>query len=710
MRVITKLALYSEQQLAPLISKVRRRMRNFSKTFFHRDLELAPIKTPIVDRLQLEALFSEQYYLEQLAEIGLQTADPLSHFLTYGEKIGLNPHPLFSTAFYSQQVSARERNGLGPLAHYVTKGWRSNANPHPLFDSQFYREQYPEHERRQLNPLIHYLTKGWLLNVDPHAVFSTSFYRQSTPESDQRNINPLVHYVTEGSDRDPHPLFNTHYYLSVYPHVQKQRINPLVHYLTVGGLNGYDPCSEFDSSYYLVQHPDVAAAGLNPLAHFSRHGKYEGRATQHSIFVSKSALPSHMVPTQSPLGDSDNLIENKSSASPLRILLLLPANPYPPVTGAYMRWWAIIRYLGQRHNLTAVMFSRPLENECRAKLLEFCTKICLVDYEGPRPELDKLLPSSVKWHNTLRMQDAVKLMGSETFDVAIIEQIFLAPYREFIQAPVILAEQNVESSLLAQAAASRHYGHFTAGFEAPEKEAELLRQYEDKVWPEFLWRTAVSEKERSIIQERAKRGETWLVGNGIDVDQQMTDARPDTNNVLFTGMLAYYPNVDGVIYFWKEIWPHVLRLSPSAKLIVAGRSPSRDVTTLAASGGFKLVADPDDMRAIAAQCSISVCPLRIGSGTRLKILEAMAFGLPVVSTSVGCEGLAVEDERDLLIRDDPAEFGLAVHRLLSDAELWKTMRENGRRLVTERYSWDTVLEPLDRLCRKAASEHSIKMT
>jgi glycosyltransferase involved in cell wall biosynthesis len=303
------------------------------------------------------------------------------------------------------------------------------------------------------------------------------------------------------------------------------------------------------------------------------------------------------------------------------------------------------------------------------------------------------------------MRDAVQAIASETFDVAIIEQIFLAPYRKLIQAPVILAEQNVESSLLAQAAGASFYGQFTAGFEASTKEAELLRQYEDEVWPEFAWRTAVSEKDRCIIQQRAKRGETWLVANGIDVDEQMIDAPPDTNNVLFTGALAYYPNVDAVIYFWKEIWPHVLKLNSSAKLIVAGRTPSRDISALAASAGFKLVADPDDMRAIAAQCSVSICPLRIGSGTRLKILEAMAFGSPVVSTSIGCEGLAVEDERDLLIRDDPAEFAFAVHRVLKDADLWRKLRENGRQLVTERYSWDTVLEPLDRLCRKIASEH-----
>jgi len=315
------------------------------------------------------------------------------------------------------------------------------------------------------------------------------------------------------------------------------------------------------------------------------------------------------------------------------------------------------------------------------------------------------LPYKVRLRHTLKMRDAIQAIPTEDFDVAIMEQIFLAPYRKLIKAPTILSEQNIESSLLAQTASIPFYGQLTPGFEDPAKQAELLRQYEDEVWPEFPWRMAVSERERSIIQQRAKRGETWLVENGIDVDLSLKVARPDTNNVLFTGMLAYYPNIDAIMYLWEEIWPRILRLSPSAKLIVAGRAPSDDIAALARHGGFKLIANPDDMRSIATECSVSICPLRIGSGTRLKILEAMAFGLPVVSTSVGCDGLAVEDERDLLVSDDPAEFGFAVHRVLNDAQLWRKLHDNGRRLVTERYRWDTVLEPLDKLVRNVGSAH-----
>jgi glycosyltransferase involved in cell wall biosynthesis len=422
----------------------------------------------------------------------------------------------------------------------------------------------------------------------------------------------------------------------------------------------------------------------------------------YSVFLSPSVVPSHAVQSE-PVQSERH--ENKAASVRLRILLILPANPYPPVAGAYMRWWAIVRYLGQRHNLTLVMFSRPLNNEAPEELLKFCTKVYAVDHGGPQPESAAQLPFKVRRHYTLKMRNAMQAIAKESFDVAIVEQIFLAPYRMLIQAPVILSEQNIESSLLAQTAGASFYGQLPPGFENATKEAQLLRQYEDEIWPEFSWRTAVSERDRSIIQQRARRGETWLVENGIDLELSLKDPRPDTNNVLFTGLLAYYPNVDAVLYFWKEIWPHVLKLSSTAQLIVAGRAPAPDIVTLANQSGFKLVADPDDMRSIAADCSVSICPLRLGSGTRLKILEAMAWGVPVVSTSIGCEGLAVEDDRELLIRDDPAEFAFAVHRLLNDAELWKKLSENGRRLVTERYGWDTVLEPLDRLCKKVASEH-----
>jgi glycosyltransferase involved in cell wall biosynthesis len=379
----------------------------------------------------------------------------------------------------------------------------------------------------------------------------------------------------------------------------------------------------------------------------------------------------------------------------------------------------MVKYLGQRHNLTLVTFTVRPHKKVPHELLEFCTKVYAVEYGGPQPESAANLPFYVGRNDTLHMRDAIQAATADGFDVALLEQIFLAPYRKLIQAPAILGEHNVESSLLEQIAASSSDGKSgsllhrlssdksTPSLKNPTKQAALLRAYEDEVWPEFSWRTAVSEADRSVIQQRGHRGETWLVENGIDPDLTLNDARPDTNNVLFMGMLGYYPNIDAVHYLCEAIWPHLSKINSSANLIVAGRAPARDITTLAKRKLFKLVANPSNMAPIAEQCSVSICPLRIGSGTRLKILESMAFGLPVVTTSVGCEGLAVEDERDLLIRDNPAEFAFAVQRLLTDAELWNKLRENAHKLVRERYSWETVLEPLDRLCRKAASEHQI---
>lgn len=368
----------------------------------------------------------------------------------------------------------------------------------------------------------------------------------------------------------------------------------------------------------------------------------------------------------------------------------------------------MVKYLGERHNLTLVTFTVRPRDKVPIELLKFCRKVYAIEYGGAQPHSAAGLPFYVGRNYTLAMQEAITAACAEKFDVAILEQIFLAPYRNLIQAPAILGEHNVESSLLKQIATSSSYRKLTPFFKNPEQ-SELLHAYESETWIQFTWRTAVSEADRKVIQQRASGGETLLVENGIDSSIVLTNARPDTNNILFMGMLSYYPNVDAVHYFCEEILPHLSTLNPTATFTVAGRAPSRDLKTFAKNKSIKIVANPSNMATVAEQCSISVCPLRIGSGTRLKILESMALGLPVVTTSIGCEGLDVEDERDLLIRDDPAEFALAVQRLLTDSVLWNKLRENAHRLVKDRYDWETVLEPLDALCRRVA-EHSTRLT
>jgi glycosyltransferase involved in cell wall biosynthesis len=167
--------------------------------------------------------------------------------------------------------------------------------------------------------------------------------------------------------------------------------------------------------------------------------------------------------------------------------------------------------------------------------------------------------------------------------------------------------------------------------------------------------------------------------------------------VLFTGHLAYLPNVDAVQFLLTDIWPKIHRKRPKAKLVIAGREPSDVVKAAvhAAGANVKLCANPSSMDNLARQASITVAPLRLGSGTRVKILDSMAWGLPVVSTTLGVEGIDAADGQHLLVRDSAEELAEAVVQLLTDAGLWKSLRAAGGVLVRERYSWDKVFAPLE---------------
>ena len=182
---------------------------------------------------------------------------------------------------------------------------------------------------------------------------------------------------------------------------------------------------------------------------------------------------------------------------------------------------------------------------------------------------------------------------------------------------------------------------------------------------------------------------TVVIPNAADVERLQprdTDPAPDGRTVLFFGLLATVPNVDGVLYFLREIWPRIAAARPEARFVIIGADPAPAIRAHAGPG--VTVAGPvDDLRPHLSAAAVVVVPLRLGSGTRLKILEAWAMARPVVSTALGAEGLDCVPGRHLLIADDPSGFASSVLRVLSEPGLADELGRAGRALVSDRYSW-----------------------
>jgi glycosyltransferase involved in cell wall biosynthesis len=181
-----------------------------------------------------------------------------------------------------------------------------------------------------------------------------------------------------------------------------------------------------------------------------------------------------------------------------------------------------------------------------------------------------------------------------------------------------------------------------------------------------------------------------VVPNGVDLNRYQGDFGPvEPDTLVFPGALTYEANCEAIRFFLREIFPPIRQARPQATLYITGRTDGVDLSRLPLGEGVVLTGYLPDVRPRVARSAVCIAPLTLGGGTRIKILEAMALGTPVVATSKGAEGLEVTPGRDLLIADDPAGFAEAVVRVLASAELRASLSAAGRR-VAERYDWRAI--------------------
>jgi glycosyltransferase involved in cell wall biosynthesis len=217
-----------------------------------------------------------------------------------------------------------------------------------------------------------------------------------------------------------------------------------------------------------------------------------------------------------------------------------------------------------------------------------------------------------------------------------------------------------------------------------------MRQWEPRYAERFDHCTTVSEIDRRLLLKANPRLRVDVIPNGVDIQKyQPLPAENASPALLFIGNMGYPPCVDAALYFCREIFPRIRRTISAAELWIVGRDPRPEVLQLNGDG-VHVTGRVDDVIPYYRQSAVCVVPLRAGGGTRLKILEAMALGRPVVSTTIGCEGLEVVDGEHLLIADGPEQFAEKTVCLLTDRQLYQHISTKGRQLVQTRYDWDKI--------------------
>ena len=389
-----------------------------------------------------------------------------------------------------------------------------------------------------------------------------------------------------------------------------------------------------------------------------------------------------------------------NQSSKRRMLMITPYPTYPPTTGAIARMFYEMQAMGKQYDLTVVSFVfEKRDVKIERDLFNYCQfAIMVVMGDSPTQLLNQ--PNLVHEYSSERMLRVLSKLQSIPFDIVLTDFIQMAQYQVlFPNAFHMLGEHNIESELLRRSAqfqsqtelqvlASQHtsFRRFLGGV----READRLAEYEAETWPKFPLRMVVSEQDGQLLNRSCGIGKTIVVSNGIDT--KTIQVLPDNPNkiILFIGTLSYYPNIDGVQYFVQEILPLIWENDSSVQFWIAGAEPPKSLLDLAIDRRIKVIANPKDMTTVARKCCMTVVPLRIGSGTRIKILHGMAMGLPIVTTSLGCEGIAVRDGCDLWVRDRPVEFAAATLELLRDGNRRQQFRDAGRALVERHYDWAAI--------------------
>ena len=382
----------------------------------------------------------------------------------------------------------------------------------------------------------------------------------------------------------------------------------------------------------------------------------------------------------------------------MRILWVKAGKLLPVDTGGKIRSFNILRELAANHDVTPLTYyggkrDENYEQEIRARFPGAVTVHTAAPdgtaFERARDYLRRLprsAPYAVsKFHSPDVEQWLNQALGGRRFDVAVCD--FLSAtlnFPERLDTPTVLFQHNVESLLWRRQAAHEPNWIQRLAFVI---EAAKMARYERRAVNRFHHVIAVSEQDREQMAHMTGAGRISVVPTGVDLRQftAAPGARAAKPVIVFVGSMDWEANIDGVDFFCRDVWPQVKRAVPDATLRLVGRSPHARVARWA-DDSIEVTGTVPSVVEHYQEAMVNVVPLRIGGGTRLKIYEAMAMGKATVSTSIGAEGLDVEDGRDILLADDAASFAASVIRLVRDEALRRRIEDAAARKAA-RYDW-----------------------
>jgi glycosyltransferase involved in cell wall biosynthesis len=387
------------------------------------------------------------------------------------------------------------------------------------------------------------------------------------------------------------------------------------------------------------------------------------------------------------------------------LLFLSHRLPYPPHNGAALRTYNVIRLLARDFDLHVLCFDRadkatagmPLAERMHA-MAEFGTfEVFPIPQQGDRVRFvaDHLrsvirgIAYTYYVHDSRPFEHRLRaLLAERRFSLAHMDSMDLLRFLPLLGGlPVACTHHNVESALMRRRAANEE-SRFSRGYLAHQ--AALLEQAEREWVPRVALNIAVSDADRDALLVLAPGSRVVTIPNGVDTDFFTPGDVVNPEGCVFVGGTTWYPNRDALEWYASDVLPAVTAMGVAAPVTWVGRAHEEELRRFADNPALRLTGYVEDVRPYVHGAKCFICPLRVGGGTRLKILDAWAMGAAVISTSIGCEGLAAVDGENILIADTAEAFAVAIARVLRDDTLRRTLGANARRTAVARYSWDVL--------------------
>lgn len=406
----------------------------------------------------------------------------------------------------------------------------------------------------------------------------------------------------------------------------------------------------------------------------------------------------------------------------MNILFLTQIVPFPPDAGPKVKTWHVLRFLaGQGHSVTLVSFVRPEEVPHLPALAEICEAIHAVPIRRSRvADAGYMIrsyltgrPFLVERDDLPAMQEKVSnLVRQGDFDFIHADQLTMVQFglRAALVAPkkkpkVIFDAHNAVWSIIERMRENARW--FLKPILAIE--AKRVKRYEGELLKTVDHVLAVTDVDRAGLEEalrfsKVKPGDKLAPISTIPIavdtqELQPIKRKPASKNIVTLGTLHYPPNADGIRWFFNEVFPLVQKRMPEATLTIIGKNPPQDFLEFAArnSGSVNATGYVPELAPYLAESALMVVPVRAGGGMRVRILEAFAYAMPVVTTTIGLEGIQAELEKDVIVADKADDFASRVVELLENPSLQEKLSIHGRKLAETRYDWQAALSAMKKI-------------